>query len=130
MVGYRFVTNEAPVSDLRIDAEMEPDLMAQDGTLHFEQLNQLISDQTNQGEWLTFGTSSERFFLSIVTACSADGCKTFTFDGDGNLVPYVQSDLNALTYPTILLTVRCLDSVAFKREVEQKVAARCSIRRF
>lgn len=95
VVGSRFVWNETPVSDFKIGAGMGPDLMTRNGQLDFEQLKQLISDQTNNGEWQMSGTTSNRPFRSIVIACSADGCKTFTYDGDGNLIPYIpdSSDL-------------------------------------
>lgn len=89
VVGSRFIWNETPVSDFRVGAGMGPDLMTRNGQLDFEQLKQLISDQTKNGEWQMSGTSR-----SIVIACSADGCRTFTYDGDGNLVPYIPDSSN------------------------------------
>lgn len=69
--------------------------MTRNGQLDFEQLKQLVSDQTYNGEWQISRMSSDIPFCSTVTACSADGCKTFTYDGDGNLVPSIpdSSDL-------------------------------------
>ena len=95
VVGYRFVWNETPVSDFKIGAGMGQDLMTRNGQLDFDQVKQLIAEQTKNGEWQMSGTSSDRPFRSIVTACSADGCRTFTYDGDGNLIPYIpdSSDL-------------------------------------
>ena len=89
VVGSRFIWNETPVSDLQIGTGMGPDLMTPNGQLNFEELKQLISDQAKNGEWQTSGTSR-----SIVIACSADGCRTFTYDGDGNLIPYIRDSSN------------------------------------
>ncbi len=74
---------------------MGQDLMTRNGQLDFDPLKQLIADQTSNGDWQMRGTSSGRPFRLIVTTCSADGDRSFTYDGDGSLILYIpdNSDL-------------------------------------
>jgi len=73
---------------------MGPDLMTRNDQLSFGQLEQLITETINNGEWQTSGSSSDKPFHSIVIACSADGCKAFTYDVAGNLIPFTENEFD------------------------------------
>ena len=97
-LGYRLVwqhgNRNTPVDNLTIGLGMGPDLTTRNDQLSFGQLEQLITETINNGEWQTSGSSSDKPFYSIVIACSADGCKTFTYDVAGNLIPFTENEFD------------------------------------
>ena len=97
-LGYRLVwqygNGNTPVDNLTIRLGMGPDLTTRNDQLSFGQLEQLITETINNGDWQTSGSSSDKPFHSIVIACSADGCKTFTYDVAGNLIPFTENEFD------------------------------------
>ena len=95
MIAYSIsIQNEghdATNMELPIGASMGPDLMTRNGEQSFSQLQQLIEGTIETDAWRLTGSSSmkpHRTIESVLT--NGEGCKTFTYDGDGNLLPDVE----------------------------------------
>jgi hypothetical protein len=87
---------EVIITDLPIGAGMGPDLMTRNGEQNFRQLQQLIDDTIDTEQWQLTGSSPTRPYRTIVSVLiNGEGCKTFTYDGDGNLVPEVKGDYDS-----------------------------------
>ena len=95
VVSWQYDTDPLTSSDWTIGPGMRPDLMTQNGEQNFLSLQQLIADTVNNNEWQLTGSSSERLYRSIVSVLlNGEGCKTFTYDSAGNLVPSIKQEFD------------------------------------
>ncbi len=90
-IGIQNDDQEAIGVDLPIGAGMGPDLMTRNGEQSFRQLQQLTDDTIKADQWELTGSSPMKPYRTIMSVLiNGEGCKTFTYDGDGNLMSEVE----------------------------------------
>ena len=84
------------VSEVSIGTGMGPDLMIRNHELDFRQFEQLIAETIHDGGWIHHNSIPLKPFRTIESVLTnGEGCKTFTYDGDGNLSPEIESGKDA-----------------------------------
>ena len=95
VVSWQSDNVQSMSEDWLIDAGMAPGLMNQNGEQELAEAQRLRAEAVVADERQMNGAGSERPYGSIVTALvNGEGCKIFTYDGEGKLVPYIGQDFD------------------------------------